>query len=66
MSHFSSQSRYYSFEIPGLLHVAAIDTDAYALPDYTTQGNGESSFSLPPKRENAVTNTTFILLPFQT
>lgn len=45
MPHFSGQSRYYSFEIPGLLHVAAIDTDAYALPDYTSSGNGGSGQS---------------------
>jgi hypothetical protein len=41
----SSNSRYYSFEIPGLLHVAGIDTDAYAEPDYDTDGNGNSGQS---------------------
>lgn len=45
MPHFSGQSRYYSFEIPGLLHVAAIDTDAYALPDVNSPGNGHSGQS---------------------
>ena len=41
----SSNSRYYSFEIPGLLHVAGIDTDAYAEPDVDTDGNGASGQS---------------------
>merc|ERR1712159_572108 len=30
----SGNSRYYSFEVPGTLHVAAIDTNAYAEPDF--------------------------------
>jgi len=41
----SGSSRYYSFDIPGLLHVAGIDTDAYAEPDYDTSGNGNSGQS---------------------
>ena len=41
----SRNSRYYSFEIPGLLHVAGIDTDAYAEPDVDTDGNGASGQS---------------------
>lgn len=41
----SGNSRYYSFEVPGLLHVAGIDTDAYAEPDVDTDGNGNSGQS---------------------
>ena len=41
----SGSSRYYSFEVPGLLHVAGIDTDAYAEPDTDTDGNGASGQS---------------------
>ena len=41
----SGNSRYYSFEIPGLLHVAGIDTDAYAEPDVDSDGNGASGQS---------------------
>ena len=41
----SANSRYYSFEVPGLLHVVGIDTDAYAEPDTDTDGNGNSGQS---------------------
>eukprot|EP01047_Picozoa_sp_COSAG01_P013604 COSAG01_NODE_645_length_14553_cov_32.925227_1_plen_621_part_00 len=41
----SHSSRYYSFDVPGLLHVVGIDTDSYAEPDYDTNGNGASGQS---------------------
>ena len=47
----SRNSRYFSFEVPGLLHVAGIDTDAYAEPDVDTDGNGYSGQSFFVKEQ---------------
>ena len=74
----SRNSRYYSFEIPGLLHVAGIDTDAYAEPDVDTDGNGASGQSFfvaeqwqwlekvrSPKLTVAFSQSSYILMTYR-